>query len=80
LGNTGFRPLLQSAADGPVRVSDGGDPLVVGAVHQCVDHVLEHDPGRDPTSVTAQRVRRVELARVLADRGVKLDPDRLQQR
>jgi hypothetical protein len=48
-------------------------------VHESVDSVLEDDPVSDPSTVTPQRVRRIEL-RTRRQQCSELDPDRLDQR
>jgi hypothetical protein len=50
-------------------------------MYQRGEHVVEHDPVRDPAAVTAPRVRRGELRAILGpDQGSELDPQRLDER
>jgi hypothetical protein len=48
-------------------------------VDQGVDDVLEHHAIRDPATVAAERVIRVVLRPVAADRGLEFGPDRFEQ-
>jgi hypothetical protein len=77
----GLGPLAQAAADGPVRASRRGDPLVAAAVHERADQVVEHDPIGDAAAVTAPRVDGHELGALVGpDQGSQLDPQRLDER
>ena len=80
LADSGEGPVVEAAADGAVRTTRGGDALVAAAVHQGSDHVVEHDPVRDPAAVAAPRVGRAELGAVIRpDQGGELDPQGLDQ-
>jgi hypothetical protein len=78
-GDAGSGPPGEPTADGAIRARLRGDPLVPRSVHQSLDDVLEHHPIRDPTPMTAQRMRGIELGSIPTDRCVELDPDRFQQ-
>ena len=61
LGDTLFRPLIESSTDGAVRASEAGETLVARAVDQREHHMLGHGPLGDPTAVPAERVVQSEL-------------------
>ena len=81
--NAGRRQPDGTRLTGPDVIHPGWrlcrDRLLPRAARQRVDHVLEHYPGRDPARVTAPRLRRVDLGRVLTDRGGELDPGRFER-
>jgi hypothetical protein len=80
LADPGLGPLGQPSPDRAIRAARAGQAFIAGAVHQRGDHVVEHDPVRDPAAVAAPRVTRGELGPVKRlDQGSELDPQRLDQ-
>jgi len=74
LTDPGVGPVIESAADGAVRATRGGDTFVAAAVYQRGDHMVEHDSVGDPAAVASPRVGRVEVGTVRLDQGSELDP------
>ena len=80
LPDAGLGPMGQSSADGAVRAARAGEAFVAAAMDQRGDHMLEHDPVRDPAAVTAPGVGWGELGALVGpDQGGELDPQRLDQ-
>jgi hypothetical protein len=72
----GVDPLVPPGADRGRRAGAVSDPRVRGAEHQGLRELVEHDPVRNPGSVTAERMR-IDVRR---DQRGEFDPDRLDHR
>ena len=79
VGQSGLGPLGQASSDGAIRAPRCSDPFVPAAMDQGRDHMLEHDPVRDPSPVHPDRMGRVEL-RTLGQESGELLSQRVDQR